>query len=232
MSIRITRDTLASGAVLDFIRAEARSAPDSGHAVRSDAELARSLDDALASWDGSADVWLFGYGSLIWNPAFHHAERRVAVLRDWRRDFCLWLRIGRGSPARPGLMLALDHEPGAECRGIAFRIRAEEVRTELPLIWVREMATGAYAPRWVSVETDRGPVPALAFVADRAHPLYAGPMPEPAAADLIAAASGALGGCADYLLGTADHLREIGLPDPGLDALATAVRARIGGRPR
>src|SRR4051812_40687913 len=222
MSIEITRDTLASGKMLKFIREEARAAPESGHTVLSDRELAESLEDTLTGWDGRSDVWLFGYGSLIWNPAFHFAERRIALLRSWQRSFCLWLRIGRGSTEHPGLMLALDR--GDACRGMAFRIPAAEVRTELPLIWVRERATGAYAARWVTVETDEGTVPAITFFADREHPLYAGPMPMERAASLIAEAAGRLGTCEDYLVSTADHLREIGLSDPHLEELAAYVR--------
>ena len=84
---------------------------------------------------------------------------------------------------------------------------AAEVRTELPLIWVRKRATGAYAARWVSLETDQGTVPAITFVAVRQHPLYAGRLPEEQAASLIAGASGRLGTCVDYLLSTADHLQ-------------------------
>jgi cation transport protein ChaC len=227
--MRITRDTLASGAVLDFIREEVEAAPGSGHEVLGERELALSLERALDGWDGRTDLWLFGYGSLIWNPAFRHSETRVAALRGWHRSFCLWLRLGRGSSRHPCLMLALDEEAGASCHGVAFRVPAAEVRTELPLLWVREMATGAYAVRWLPVETERGRVRALAFVADRAHPLYAGPMPGDQAAALIAAGSGRLGGCADYLLSTADHLGELGLSDPRLDDLAARVRAVLAG---
>ena len=91
----------------------------SGHTVLSDRELAQCLDDTLSTWNGRSDVWLFGYGSLMWNPAFHFAEQRIALLRGWQRRFCLWLRIGRGSPEHPGLMLALDR--GDTCRGMALR---------------------------------------------------------------------------------------------------------------
>jgi cation transport protein ChaC len=119
-------------------------------------------------------------------------------------------------------MLALDR--GDACRGMAFHIPAAEVRSELPLIWVRERATGAYAAKWVSVETEQGTVPAITFVADREHPLYAGPLPEEQAASLITKASGRLGTCVEYLLSTADHLKEIGLSDPHLEDLAARVR--------
>ncbi|HSK40381.1 MAG TPA: gamma-glutamylcyclotransferase [Arenibaculum sp.] len=226
MGIEITRDTLASGEVLAFIRRETRAFPAAGHTVLSDDEIARSLDRTLSDWDGRSDVWLFGYGSLIWNPAMRFAERQVALLTGWQRRFCLWLRIGRGSIEHPGLMLALDR--GGHCRGVVFRIPAAEVRTELPLVWVREMATGSYAAHWVPVETAGGTLHALTFTADHGHPRYAGPVTEDQAASCIAVAAGQLGSCADYLLSTADHLESLGLRDGYIEGLAARVREILG----
>lgn len=226
MGIEITRDTLASGEVLAFIRHETQAFPAAGHAVLSDDEIARSLDRTLADWDGRSDVWLFGYGSLIWNPAIRFAERRTALLEGWQRRFCLWLRIGRGSIEHPGLMLALDQ--GGSCRGVAFRIPAAEVRTELPLVWVREMSTGSYVARWVSVETAEGPLRALTFTADHRHPRYAGPVTEDQAVSCIAVAAGQLGSCADYLMSTADHLEALDLRDGYIEGLAARVREILG----
>ncbi|WP_207461679.1 gamma-glutamylcyclotransferase [Azospirillum sp. SYSU D00513] len=220
--MQITRDSLASGEILDFIRREsACGLPD--HRALSDAELAESLRQGLSEWDGRSDVWLFGYGSLIWNPAIRYSDKRIARLDGWHRRFCLWLRMGRGSLDNPGLMLALDE--GGSCRGVAFRIPASEVMTELPLVWVREMTTGSYAARWVTLESDDGRFRALTFVADRGHPRYAGPVGEEEAAGLIARAAGTIGSCASYLLSTADHLRELGLEDSHLENLAARVRA-------
>ena len=112
----ITREALADGSLLAGVRA--RLLP--GMVVRSDAEIEASLDATLATHEPGADVWVFGYGSLMWNPAFDYAERQVGIVRGYHRRFCLWLEMGRGSPANPGLMLALDR--GGVCRGVAFRI--------------------------------------------------------------------------------------------------------------
>jgi cation transport protein ChaC len=223
--MEITRANLASGAVLAFIREESMKAPKEYRPL-SDGELARSLEDTLSDWDGHSDLWLFGYGSLIWNPAIRFKECRIARLDGWHRRFCLWLRIGRGSKENPGLMLALDQ--GGSCRGVAFCIPAAEVRTELPLVWVREMTTGSYLARWVTVQGEDGPFPALTFVADRDHARYAGPVCEDEAAALIAKAAGRLGSCASYLLSTADHLDALGLDDPHIERLAARVRAIQG----
>jgi cation transport protein ChaC len=216
----ITREGLADGSLLANIRA--RLLP--GMVVRSDDEITASLEQTLASHDPARDVWVFGYGSLMWNPAFTYAERRVGVVRSWHRRFCLWLEMGRGSPTNPGLMLALDR--GGTCRGVAFRIPAQEVRSELLLIWRREMFGTAYLARWVQVHTADATFPAITFVVNRAHPRYAGRLNDAEAAKRIASASGALGTCAAYLQNTLDHLASLGIRDAGLQRiLASATKA-------
>src|SRR3978361_1455145 len=159
----ITREGLADGSLLANIRT--RLLP--GMVVRSDAEIVESLEQTLAAHDPATDVWVFGYGSLMWNPAFAYAERRVGVIRGWHRRFCLWLEMGRGSPDNPGLMLALDR--GGTCRGVAFRIPAQDVRSELLLLWRREMFGPASLARWVQVHTAHASFPAITFVVNRAH---------------------------------------------------------------
>jgi cation transport protein ChaC len=213
----ITRDGLADGSLLAQIRM--RLLP--GMVVRSDEEIAASLHQTLASHDPASDVWVFGYGSLMWNPAFAYAERRVGVVRGWHRRFCLWLEMGRGSPTNPGLMLALDR--GGTCRGVAFRIPAREVRSELLLIWRREMFGTVYLARWVQVGMAGATVPAITFVVNRAHPRYAGRLNDVEAARHIATASGSLGSCASYLQNTLDHLVSLGIRDAGLQRIVAGI---------
>ncbi len=216
-SLVITRYGLADGSLLAHVRA--RLLP--GMVVRSDEEIAASLEQTLANHDPAADVWVFGYGSLMWNPAFSFAERRVGVIRGWHRRFCLWLEAGRGSPANPGLMLALDR--GGTCRGVAFRIPAVDVRAELLLIWRREMFGTAYLARWVQVRTAHATVPAITFVVNRAHSRYAGRLDDAEAAARIASASGALGTCAAYLKNTLEHLDSLGIRDSGLQRIVASA---------
>jgi cation transport protein ChaC len=213
----ITRDGLADGSLLADIRT--RLLP--GMVVRSDDEIAASLEQTLALHDPAGDVWVFGYGSLMWNPAFTYAERRVGVVRGWHRRFCLWLQMGRGSPTNPGLMLALDR--GGTCRGVAFRIPAQEVRSELLLIWRREMFGTAYLARWVQVNTAHAMFPAITFVVNRADPRYAGRLNDTEAAMRIASASGSLGTCAAYLQNTLDHLASLGIRDSGLQRIVAGA---------
>ncbi len=146
----ITRQGLLDGSML----ARARAAAPPGTRYLSDAEIEASLDAMLTGLAPGEDAWLFGYGSLMWNPAIDFAEQRVATIHGLHRSYCLWLHSGRGSPEHPGLMLALDR--GGSCRGLAFRIPAREARTELLLAWRREMFGGAYEARWVPARTDDG----------------------------------------------------------------------------
>ena len=218
----ITRERLLSGSHLAALRA--RATPD--FPVRSDEELDASLDGTLASHPPGSDVWVFGYGSLMWNPAIEFEERRQGTVRGWHRRFCLWLSRGRGSPDCPGLMLALDR--GGVCRGVAFRIAAATVRSELLLVWRREMLSGAYLARWVNVATAGGPVRAVTFVANAAHARYAGKLTEDAAAERIVSASGELGSCLDYFERTVRILRTLQVRDAALERLESAIVERLG----
>ena len=160
----------------------------------------------------------------MWNPAIHFAERRVASIHGWHRRFCLWMRSGRGTPEEPGLMLALDR--GGCCRGIAFRLAPDDADHELLLLWRREMLSGSYEARWVEAQTDQGPVRAIAFVANRSHARFAGVLPVEDVARHIAVAKGTLGTCAEYLVETVDHLRELGLRDRSLERIVARMPQR------
>ncbi len=213
----ITRDRLLDGSHLARLRA--RATPD--QPIRSDAELGASLDAILREHPAGADLWVFGYGSLMWNPAFLHDEQRFGTIRGWHRRFCLWLSRGRGSPDCPGLMLALDR--GGVCRGMVFRIVGDRVREELLLVWRREMLSGAYLARWVTVQTESGPVRAVTFVVNRAHARYSGRLSETATAERIRAASGELGSCLDYFDRTVKALHAFGIQDAALERIGLAI---------
>ncbi|HLJ06563.1 MAG TPA: gamma-glutamylcyclotransferase [Acetobacteraceae bacterium] len=213
----ITRETLRDGSLI----AEARRRMPPGTLFRSDAEVQADLEAALALHPPGEDVWLFGYGSLMWNPALHFAERRGGIVRGWHRRYCLWLHAGRGSPENPGLMLALDR--GGSCAGVLFRIAAAEVRSELLLAWRREMFTDAYNSHWLTAQTSDGPVRAVTFVANRRHLRYAGPLEESEIAARLASASGTLGTCREYLTETLAALHALGLSDHRLERLQRLI---------
>ena len=183
-------------------------------------EREESLQAALASApDG--DIWLFGYGSLMWNPAIRHLGHQVGMVRGWHRQFCLWTPIGRGTPERPGLVLGL--ESGGSCRGLSFRIERTEAEEELRLVWRREMLSGAYRPRWVTVETADGPHRALTFVINRDNPRYTGRLPESETVAVLGCAAGHLGSSRDYLLQALQALESFGIEDRRMRRLAAMV---------
>jgi cation transport protein ChaC len=216
----LTRDALQS----DALRRLLAGIPD--HDFWTDAQLEASLESVLAArppaGEGDGDVWLFGYGSLIWNPAFHFTDRHIGRVHGWHRRFCLWTDLGRGSPETPGLVLGLD--VGGSCIGMAFRIPAEEVRTELGLVWRREMLNGAYVPRWITVDCpDRGRIHAITFTVNRRFPRYAGRLDNERVARVLTNASGYLGRCADYFFSTIHALEELGIHDTQLFQLYDRV---------
>lgn len=169
-------------------------------------------------------MWVFGYGSLMWDPGFPHLESRTSLLRGYHRAFCIYSLRYRGTPECPGLVLGLDR--GGSCRGIAYRVDASVRHEVLAYLWEREMFTRAYQPRRVTVTLDGAkpePVTALTFVVDRAHRQYAGKLPTAEVTRLIAAGQGSRGHCRDYLLNTVRHLRDLGLSSPPMTRLASVL---------
>ncbi|GJD48439.1 Glutathione-specific gamma-glutamylcyclotransferase [Methylobacterium crusticola] len=201
-----------------------------GMALLDEAETDARLDAALAAGPGDPGVlWLFAYGSLMWRPDFAFAERRTATVRGWHRRFCLWQRRFRGTPERPGVMLALDR--GGQCRGIAYRLAGDDLRAVVRPVWRREMRGRGYAARWLVAAAPEGAVPALAFVADRAGPRYAGRLPDAQIAERIALACGHLGPSAEYLLNTVAACEALGIRDRHLWAMQALVAERLGAGP-
>ncbi|MFN3614426.1 MAG: gamma-glutamylcyclotransferase [Rubrimonas sp.] len=175
------------------------------------------------------DLWVFGYGSLMWKPGFAFAERRMARLQGWRRSFCLRSITYRGTPEAPGLVLGLDRDPHGGCDGVAFRVAAHAAADVLSYLRARELVTYAYREALLPVRLDDGAeVPALAYVVDPAHPQYAGGLPMDEQAAVIARAVGPMGPNREYLWNTTAHLRELGVTDPDLAALEAQVRGLTG----
>jgi cation transport protein ChaC len=189
--------------------------------------LERSLEEMLAA-HAHGDIWVFGYGSLMWNPEFDFDARRVAVVHGYHRSFCLWSRINRGTPDSPGLVLTLER--GGSCRGLAYRLtrgRGRD-RDELSRLWRREMSMGSYRPRWLEVRSGDDTFEALAFVVNRSCTGYAGKLPIETMVQAIATARGKYGSSADYLFRTEAALAEHGIRDERVRLLAERVREHIG----
>ena len=169
------------------------------------------------------ELWVFGYGSLIWNPIIDIDDRRAARLPGHSRRFCVWAPIGRGTPDRPGLWLALD-EGGPGCDGVALRIPAEKWEEETTILWRREMIAGVYRPAWLALETAQGVLPCCVFLSNPAHDRYSDTVSHAEQVSAIATGEGSLGTCRSYLYDLSDGLDRHGLSDPYIDRLVCDVR--------
>ncbi len=170
------------------------------------------------------DLWVFGYGSLMWRPDFVYEERQRALLRGWRRRLCIYSHIYRGTAERPGLVLGLDR--GGACHGVAFRVGASAREATLRYLRERELVTAVYLERTVPVTLSDGRrVSALTYVANRAHRQYAGNMSRDRLLTLVRQGVGRFGDNAEYVINTRDHLRELGIVESQLEWLAAQLRA-------
>ena len=162
------------------------------------------LDATMRAWGGDQDLWVFGYASLIWRPAFDADEHCPGVVHGWHRALNMRSRINRGTPEFPGLVFALVG--GGSCQGMVYRIARDRVEEELPRLWAREMPNSVYDPRWLACRTARGDVTALAFTLSRRSPNYTGPMDDAHLVQVLRRASGRYGTTLAYLLETAKAL--------------------------
>jgi glutathione-specific gamma-glutamylcyclotransferase len=181
--------------------------------------LAPEIAECLAS---GRDLWIFGYGSLMWNPGFPHAEAQPALLHGFHRAFCVYSSRYRGTPERPGLVLGLDR--GGTCKGVAFRVPTADLAAALHYLWEREMTNRTYHLQAVSVRIPAGVVRARAFVVDRRHQNYAGRLSLDETARLIIQGIGARGPCRQYLENTVAELCRLGQLDGPIHRLEMKVR--------
>ena len=183
-----------------------------------DTPEAEPTSNPTAGWRQGTDLWVFAYGSLMWNPDFEHQEARIARLWGYHRAMCILSYQWRGTPERPGLVMGLDR--GGSCRGLAFRVAAPQVPTVMKQVYRREMPTGVYVPRFVPVTLEDGRrVTAWAFIARRGHPQFLGGATPAHQAALIRQGHGHAGPCRDYLVNTIAHLEALGLGCRGLKRL-------------
>lgn len=192
------------------------------HALDDEA-LSASLAETLAAKPKGSGWWVFGYGSLLWNPIFPVAESRPAIVHGLHRRFCLRSLASRGTRDQPGLVLGL--EPGGACQGVVYRLPSPLALDELHLLWRREMVVGSYRPVWVRARSGARTVVALAFAVRRNHPQYAA-LTLDEQADAIATACGAFGTSCEYLMHTREALKRHDIVDRYLESLAAAVIAR------
>lgn len=197
-----------------------------------DAEYAMAVEHLLAGAPPSGDVWIFAYGSLIWNPDFDYVEETLCTLAGWRRSFCLgWVRIYRGTPDRPGIMLGL--ESGGSCRGVSFRLPAASARENLERVVRREhpIRWDELHMKWATVHTAEGPIRALVVVTHNSHPAYLADLTEDIVVEALATAAGERGSMAEYLRSTVEHLEARDINDRYLWRLQGLVADRLARGP-
>jgi len=182
-----------------------------------DEERQTSLQQAMAHWDKKQDIWVFGYGSLVWRPEFDFLEQRLAQLHGYHRALCLWSRVNRGTPEQPGLVFGL--EAGGSCRGMAFKIAASAAPSTLEALWRREMASGVYTPKWLNCRTTQGDIKALIFTMNRKTHGYVTDLTPAELISIVQRAHGRYGACTEYVLETARALRSVGIHDTKLEAI-------------
>ncbi len=174
-------------------------------------------------------LWVFAFGSLMWNPGFEHDISDSAVLPGWERKFHIWTTVARGTPERPGLGLCLE-KSDKDCKGLVYRLLPKNEDKDWDALWYREMNSGVYQSRWVDVDTENhGTVTALTFVADIEHQQYAGPLPIDVMAEIMAGACGRYGRCRDYLAGTVEEMEKLGVIDLHLSELLQQIDSKEAG---
>ena len=168
--------------------------------------------------------WVFGYGSLMWQPGFDYEERRRAMLKGLHRSLCVYSHVHRGTPEQPGLVMGLDR--GGSCRGVAFRIKEDSWDSVMDYLRAREQVTMVYKEtrRMIRLDGEQDMVSAVTYVVDRSHRQYAGKLTREAQLAHVLQAEGRSGQNPEYVLNTADHLIELGLEDPDLQWLAQQLR--------
>jgi cation transport protein ChaC len=183
--------------------------------------------DSGLAWDMD-EFWVFGYGSLMWNPGFEFMERSQALVYGYRRSLCVHSFVHRGTPEKPGLVLGLDR--GGACRGMGFRVAPENRAEVIDYLRARELVTNVYLERRVPLLLAGGRrVSAVAYVVDRSHGQYAGALDALAAAAVVERATGQSGPNDAYVFNTLAHLKEMGIRDHWLEEVAREVkRLRAG----
>ncbi|MGV8939126.1 MAG: gamma-glutamylcyclotransferase [Allorhizobium sp.] len=176
------------------------------------------------------EFWVFGYGSLMWNPGFPYLERVHARANGYRRALCVRSWVHRGTRERPGLVLGLDR--GGSCIGVAFKVEAGDWDSTVDYLRARELVTHVYVERTMPVLLSGGRrVTALTYVVDRHHRQYAGAITIAEAAETVHQAVGQSGPNRDYVDNTLAHLREMGIRDRWLEEVSADIARKVNATP-
>ena len=206
-SIKLTRDNITQGRLGEKIRSISGS-----DKVLTKEELINERRKIIPDNGISNDLYVFAYGSLLWNPTVEYEGQFLAKIYGFHRSFCMKTYLGRGSFDNPGLMLGLDK--GGSCQGLAFKLKKSNAIKNIDILFQREMVTGAYRPKLLKTKLANGKIVlSLAFTVDKKHKNYFGHKDIKIKARMIAKASGFLGRCKEYFDNTLDSLSELNITD-------------------
>jgi glutathione-specific gamma-glutamylcyclotransferase len=178
------------------------------------------MQRAPAQTSGPANPWVFGYGSLMWNPGFPYLRAAPASLHGFHRSLCLYSHQYRGTPAKPGLVFGLDR--GGSCRGMVFEVDVTYWPETLTYLRQREQLTNVYVETTKRVHAAglHEPVEALCFLVNRQHAQYAGELTPENILKFIKQGHGEMGPCEEYVRYTVEHLRQLNIRDRRLERIA------------
>lgn len=220
------RPTITHGSRHD-VMAMLKEQPDLSHLTDqyelTEDELAWTLRAVMETHPAGEDLWIFGYGSLMWRPDFPFVDRKPALVHGFHRSFCVFSHVYRGTRERPGLVLGLDN--GGSCNGVAYRVAAHEAEAAVEYLIRREMVTRVYMPRWVNARIDGQSVRAHTYTAAHNHIQYAGRLSEDEALRLILQGHGRSGPNTEYLDNTVLQLEKLGISDKPLRRLRARAAA-------
>ncbi|WP_417790594.1 gamma-glutamylcyclotransferase [Terasakiella pusilla] len=164
------------------------------------------------------ELWVFGYGSLMWSPGFEYEQVCLATLAGYHRDLCVLSYVFRGTPEVPGIVMGL--RPGGHCQGRAFKISAKDEADVMAYLQAREMINNVYDPCWLEITLEDGRrCPAYTFVARRDHDQYVGDEPQHEKVRLVLQGFGQGGSALEYLDNTCTHLRDLLIRDAALETI-------------
>lgn len=175
----------------------------------------------------TGELWVFGYGSLMWRPGFAYLERVPARLIGLHRALCVFSFVHRGTPERPGLVLGLDR--GGMCRGIAFRVAAGARGQTIAYLRAREQVTTVYVETMRQIELEEEPrrkVRALCYIVDRSHVQYAGRLTLAESLHHVRQGHGRSGANRDYVVETVRALEALGYRESELHLLADQLAGK------
>ncbi len=170
----------------------------------------------------SGPLWVFGYGSLLWNPGFRFIDSQAAVLVGYHRALCVWAWTYRGTPEKPGLVFGLA--PGERCEGLGFLIAEEDRESVLAYLWEREMIGDVYHAEFCRIQVAGRSVNALTFIVNTEGQQYAGCLSNAEVVKTVLSSRGTRGENSEYVLETYRYLSQRGVEEPALQQICQLLQ--------